>query len=129
VTTKMPKRRKGQLSVCVNINMRASKNTFITTVKRMGRLNKMIALSVLIIVMKAICDSLVISRQELGQPIFLEAIFGLTQMETIKLFGEKNLPALEPRQSTFFQYNETKSPQSSFALFVEVSLFRESLLL
>jgi phosphopantetheinyl transferase len=47
-------------------------------VKRMGRLNKMITLSVLIIVMKSICDSLVISRQELGQPIFLDGIFGLT---------------------------------------------------
>jgi hypothetical protein len=50
----------------------------------MGRLNKMITLSVLIIVMKSICDSLVISRQELGQPIFLEGIFGLTHMNSNK---------------------------------------------
>jgi hypothetical protein len=35
---------------------------------------------VLIIVMKSICDSLVMSRQELGQPIFLDGIFGLTHM-------------------------------------------------
>jgi hypothetical protein len=55
-------------------------------VKRMGRLNKMITLSVLIIVMKSICDSLVISRQELGQPIFLEGIFGLTHIILLGTF-------------------------------------------
>jgi divalent metal cation (Fe/Co/Zn/Cd) transporter len=52
----------------------------ITIPKKMGRLDKMITFSVLIIVMILVSVSLVISWQYLGRPIFQEAVFGLTNL-------------------------------------------------
>jgi hypothetical protein len=40
----------------------------------------MIVFSVLVIVVLFVCASLVISCRELGRPIFLEGIFGLTHV-------------------------------------------------
>jgi hypothetical protein len=50
------------------------KNTLNTTLNKMVRLDKMIAFSVLIIVMILVCLCLVISYRELGRPIFLEGV-------------------------------------------------------
>jgi hypothetical protein len=58
--------------------MRSSKNTLTTTLKKLGRLDKMIVFSVLIMLMIMTCDFVVMLFQELRRPIFLEAVFGLT---------------------------------------------------
>jgi hypothetical protein len=60
--------------------MGQSKNTLNTTLKKMGRLDKIIVFSVLIIVMILVCHFLVTLWQELRRPSYLEDIIGLTQM-------------------------------------------------
>jgi hypothetical protein len=57
--------------------MVSSKNALNTTPKKMGHLNITILFNVLIIVMILVYDFPVVSRRELGRPIFLEDIFGL----------------------------------------------------
>jgi hypothetical protein len=52
---------------------------------KMSRLNKMILFNVSIIVMILFRASLVISYRELGPLIFLEGVFGVTQIETRKM--------------------------------------------
>jgi hypothetical protein len=54
--------------------MGSSKNTLTTTLKKIGRLDKIIALSVLIIVMNSVCIPHVLSCRELGRPIFPELV-------------------------------------------------------
>jgi hypothetical protein len=60
--------------------MANSKNILNITVKKIGRPDKMIAISVLIIFMLLDCAFDVTLRQDLGQPILLEVIFGLTHI-------------------------------------------------
>jgi len=62
--------------------MGSSNNTLNSPPKKKGRLDKWIVCNVLFIVMIPVCDLLVTLWQELGQPIFLEGIFGLTHIET-----------------------------------------------
>jgi hypothetical protein len=57
-----------------------SKNIHNTTPKKMGFLDQMKVFSMLIIVTTLVYVSLIIWYRELGRPIFLEAIFGLTQL-------------------------------------------------
>jgi len=59
--------------------MGSSNNTLNTALKKMGRLDKITLFNALITVMILVFDLLVTMWQELGRPIFLEAIFGLTQ--------------------------------------------------
>jgi hypothetical protein len=54
----------------------AFKNILNTSLKKIGRPNKLIVI-IVIIVLILLCDCLVVSRQELGRPIFLEGVFGL----------------------------------------------------
>jgi len=65
----------------------SSKNTINTIRKKMGRIDTMIVFSVLVIVVLFVCASLVISCRELGRPIFLEGIFGLTHVKEIQANG------------------------------------------
>jgi hypothetical protein len=58
--------------------MGPSNNILNTTPKKMGRLNQMKVFNVLIIVMTLVYVFLITWYRELGRPIFLEAIFGLT---------------------------------------------------
>jgi len=60
--------------------MGESKNTLNTTPKRMGRLDKTIVFNVLIIVKTLVCDFFVTLGQEVERSIFLEGVFGLTQI-------------------------------------------------
>jgi hypothetical protein len=64
----------------------SSKNTINTIRKKMGRIDTMIAFSVLFIVVILFCASLAISCRELGQPIFLEDISGLIHIFLITMF-------------------------------------------
>jgi hypothetical protein len=60
-----------------------SKNTLlIATLKKMDRLGKMVAFTVLINFMILVSVFLVISCRELTRLIFLEAVFGLTHILT-----------------------------------------------
>jgi hypothetical protein len=58
--------------------MGSSKNTFNTTLKRMGRLDKMVVFNILITVITSVCDSVVTLWRESARLIFLEGGFGLT---------------------------------------------------
>jgi hypothetical protein len=60
-----------------------SKNIHNTTPKKMGFLDQMKVFSMLIIVMTLVYVSLIIWYRDLGRPIFLEAIFGLTHMYNV----------------------------------------------
>jgi hypothetical protein len=64
----------------VNIKVGSSINILNTTVKKMGCIDITNVFNVLIIVMILVCDFLAALWQELGQPIFLEGIFGLTHV-------------------------------------------------
>jgi hypothetical protein len=64
------------------------KNILNTAKLKMGRPNKMIVLCMLIIAVILVCVSPDVSHQELGRPIFLEGIFGLTHLLFIKGFVE-----------------------------------------
>jgi len=57
-----------------------SKNTLSATLKKMGHVDKTITFSVLTIVMILICDFLVRLWQELGRPVLIDGVFGLTQI-------------------------------------------------
>jgi hypothetical protein len=60
-------------------DMGSPKNTLNTTLKKMGRLDKMIVVNLLIIVTVLIFDFLVTMLRKLRRPIFLEDIFGPTK--------------------------------------------------
>jgi hypothetical protein len=64
------------------LHLGESKNTLNTTLKKMGRLDKIIVFSVLIIVVILVCDFLVTLWQELGRPSYLENIIGLTHLQS-----------------------------------------------
>jgi hypothetical protein len=61
--------------------MGKSRNTFNTTLKKTGRLDKMIAFSVLTIVTLLVCVSVITLWRELRHPIFLEVIVELTHLD------------------------------------------------
>jgi len=60
--------------------MGSSENILHSTLKKIGHLDKMTVLNVLLIVVILACVSRDLSYQELGWPIFLESVFGLTQI-------------------------------------------------
>jgi len=60
--------------------MNISKSILNTTPKKMGRLDKMIILSLLMSVMLLVCDSLVTLWRDLRRPIFVEGIFGVSHI-------------------------------------------------
>jgi len=66
--------------------MGSSENTLHTTLTKIGRLDKMTVSNGLLIVMLLICVSVGRSYQELLRTIFLESIFGLTQMSQKLVF-------------------------------------------
>jgi hypothetical protein len=66
------------------LKMGPSKNILNKAPKKIGRLDQMKVFSVLIIVMTLVYVFLIKWYRELGRPIFLEAIFGLTQMSHTK---------------------------------------------
>jgi hypothetical protein len=65
------------------LNMDNSKNTLLTTLKKMGRHDKIIVFNVLIIVTILVYDSLVTLFRVIGRSISLEDIFGLTHIRNI----------------------------------------------
>jgi hypothetical protein len=60
--------------------MDSSKRTLSTARMKMNHLVKTITFRVLVLAMVLVCDFLVMLWRVLGQPIFLEGIFGLTHI-------------------------------------------------
>jgi hypothetical protein len=75
----------GQSLLVTAIRNRINSKRALNTILKKGRLDKMISLWVQIIVMTLVCISLVVSWQELGQPIFLEGTFGLNPIHCCKV--------------------------------------------
>jgi len=68
-----------------------SKNILNSTLKNMGRLDKMLIFNALMIVTISICVSLVPLWRDLGQPIFLESVLDSSILHRVaKLSGLKN---------------------------------------
>jgi cell division protein FtsL len=63
--------------------MGSSKNVFKTTLKEMGRPDKMIVFNVLIIVMVLVCAILVLSLRELERPILRVFLNSLSELDSV----------------------------------------------